>query len=246
MQFQQQYPLTITARNQFGQATQQIQLQAVCNGVPSGGGPNGANQPPAFQPATVNAFIQAQQCQSGGTLQPPLRAIDPDAQQQQQGGGVQQTPLQYQITSGNQNNQFRIDQTGAIQFTPFNQEPTQQQVQLTVTARDSQGATGTGQVTIDVSACVNTPPVVRDPAPQFTLRDCGGNSAGGGVGGGNVVGRISAFDNENDPLTYTIVNGGTGTGTGVGGVGGTPGTFQVSPDGLVIDNNLLYYEVMAH
>lgn len=194
----------IATDNEGAIAETAIQVQVDCQ-----------NQLPAFDSQTYRWVLSRQECQNGGQFQTPLTATDQDGDQ-----------LQYEIRSGDNNNQFTIGADGRLTARPPASQNVQPgQISLQIVARDSALPTpgeGTTTVTVDNSACVNTPPVFDQPNQQIQLRQCDGQTSP------IQVGRAAATDRDQDNLQYSITSP-------------TDNSYTITQDGSVIRFHLTLY-----
>ena len=164
-----------------------------------------ANDPPVLTPA--GPFNLAENPANGTSIGTPIVATDDDV-----GAG---DVLTYTISDGNSSGAFAIGSSsgqitvadnGATNF-DFEDAPTS--YDLTIQVEDNAGATDTETITINLTD-VNEPPVTNNNS--FTPNE--------NVANGTEIGSVDADDPEDDPLTYTLVSGNTGsafalnTGTG--------------------------------
>lgn len=170
---------------------------------------NCQNQPPAFDSPTYNWVMSPQVC-LGGDFPTLLTATDPEGE-----------PVQYEILSGDPTNAFTITDGRLTALPPSGPNdpagdpPAGPPIQLQIVARDAaQPIPGEGRatVTVDFSACVNTPPVFDQPNQRIELRQCDGQTSP------IQVGRATARDEDQDELTYTITSP-------------TDNSYTIAPDG---------------
>lgn len=176
--------LSITATdNEGATTTSNIQIQVNCQ-----------NQLPAFDSPTYRWVMSPQVCQQGGQFPTSVTATDPDGQ-----------PLTYEILSGDTNNQFTISADGTLTARQTTGDPPAgPDITLQIVARDDSLPTpgeARTTVTVDNSACVNSPPEFDQPTQQIQMRQCDGQTTP------IQVGRATARDNDaQDTLQYTIIS----------------------------------------
>ena len=124
-----------------------------------------------------------------------IAATDPDAGDS----------LYYRITSGNDDNIFDVDPlTGLITVGANSNKldyETRSSHNLSVEVTDSEGGTDTATVTIDVTDA-NEAPIMDRGSYSFYINNFGTQSNEGAF-----IGQISASDENNDNLTYSITAG---------------------------------------
>ncbi|MBC6426863.1 MAG: cadherin repeat domain-containing protein [Ekhidna sp.] len=108
----------------------------------------------------------------------------------------------YSITGGNTNSDFAIDSnTGQITVANTLDRSSTSSYTLTVTVTDNGNLTATIEITVNVTDAANTAPTFADAARSI---------AENALPGANVGTPVMGMDNENDALTYAIIDGNDG------------------------------------